>query len=155
MNSACIIAACAAASRAAQQSKTNSHFSDGKGFEVYYKVKLRKYYHFEAMTLVSFVDNYYTGSIYAPIVTPYFKPVKIPARTMAIEEVFSVAASKCPEGIDKYIKANLETFDESPLWKLNDNNVILKYVSELNQELTIDLDPSSLKYTSQFCWEVC
>ena len=57
MNSACIIAACAAASRAAQQSKSNSYFSDGKGFEVYYKVKLRKYYYFEAMTLISFVDN--------------------------------------------------------------------------------------------------
>lgn len=155
MNSACIIAACAAASRAAQQSNKKVNDNAGANLEIYYKVKLRKYYYFDAMTLVSFVDNYYTGSIYAPVITPYFKPVKVPARTVGIEHVFTVPASRCPNGIDRYIKENLKTFDESPIWKSYDNKVIFKYIDELNEEFKIDLDPSSLTYKSQFCWEVC
>lgn len=154
MNSACIIAACAAASRAAQQSNKKANVSAVNNIEIYYKVKLRKYYYFDAMTLVSFVDNCYTGSIYAPVITPYFKPVKVPARTVAVEHIFTVPASKCPKGIDHYIKENLKTFDESPIWKSYDNQVIFKYIDELNEELRIDLDPSSLTYKSQFCWEV-
>ena len=76
MNSACIIAACAAASRA-NQNNGYSYVTGGKGFEVYYKVKLRKYYHFKDMILLSSVDDFYTGSIYAPVLTHYYKPVRV------------------------------------------------------------------------------
>lgn len=140
MNSACIIAACAAASRAAQRSDKKANGNARNNIEIYYKVKLRKYYYFDEMTLV---------------ITPYFKPVKVPARTVGIEHVFTVPASRCPNGIDRYIKENLKTFDESSLWKSYDNKVIFKYIDELNEEFRIDLDPSSLTYKSQFYWEVC
>ena len=155
MNAACIIAACAASAR--RNSAGNSYVGAGesKGFEVYYNVKLRKYYYFEDMTLVSYEGDYFTGSIYAPVVTRFVKPVKIPAKTIAMEQRFSISASKCPNGIDEYIRANLDDINSSIVWRENDSTVIDKYINELNKSLNIKLDPASLKYTSQFYWEVC
>lgn len=155
MNSACIIAACAAASRANQNNNSYSYVTGGKGFEVYYKVKLRKYYHFKDMILLSFVDDFYTGSIYAPVLTHYYKPVRVPMKTVAIEHVFTVPSSKCTNGIDNYIKENLDAISKSDIFAYYDDKVINEYRSDLNKELKIDVDPSSFSYTSQFCWEVC
>lgn len=153
MNAACIIAACAASARNAAKA-VNNHCSSTEEAEVYYKVKLRKYYHFEAMNLISYEGEYFTGSVYAPVITPFVRPVKVPARTIAIENSFYVAASKCPKGVDRYIKDNLDDFSASVIWQTNDQKVLNKYINELNSELKIDLDPKSLTYTTQYCWEV-
>lgn len=153
MNPACLIAACAASARNTAKSASNSYCATEE-VEVYYKVKLRKYYYFEAMTLVSYEGEYLTGSVYAPITTPFVKPVRVPAQTIAIEDSFYVAASKCPNGVDRYIKDSLGDFSASVTWRENDQKVINKYIGELSSELKIDLDPRSLTYTTQYCWEV-
>lgn len=155
MNSACIIAACAANSRKRNEHFYNQYFD--KDFELYYRVKLRKYYHFEPMTLVK--ANYgpcYVGSIYAPILQSevQLKPVKVEAKSIFVERQFTIRADKCTNGVDNYIKENLVNFTTSGIWFDSDRQALDLYVTELNERYNIDLDMNSLKYTNQFCWEV-
>ena len=155
MNNACIIAACAVSARKRNSNYYNRYFD--KNFEVYYKVKLRKYYHFEPMTLVK--ANYepcYVGSIYAPICQSEVQvtPVQVEAKTIAVERIFTVYSKNCPNGIDKYVEDNLDRFAESGLWYMSDREVIYTYIDELNKKFNIELDKNSLKYTTQYCWEV-
>lgn len=160
MNSACIIAACAANGRLSTEQRRKEqmytqYFTND--FTLYYRVKLRKYYHFEPMTLVK--ANYepcYVGSIYAPILQSevQLNPVNVEAKSIAIEHIFSLRADKCKNGVDNYIKDNLERFTTSGVWFDSDRQALDLYVSELNRKYNIDLDINSLKYTNQFCWEV-
>ncbi len=158
MNSACIIAACASNGRAAQEKKEqmyNQYFT--KDWELYYRIKLRKYYHFEPMMLVK--DNYepcYVGSIYAPILQSkvQLKPVKVEARSIVVEHIFSLRADKCKNGVDNYIKENLSRYTDSSIWDISDTEALDLYATELKDRYNIELDTKSLKYTNQFCWEV-
>lgn len=160
MNSACIVAACAVNGRlSAEQKRKESMYSQyfTKDWELYYRIKLRKYYHFEPMTLVKY--NYepcYVGSIYAPVLQSevQLKPVNIEAKSIAIEHCFSIRADKCTGGVDNCIEDNLEKFTTSSVWFDSDRQVFDLYITELNKKYNIDLDSSSLKYTNQFCWEV-
>jgi hypothetical protein len=158
MNSACIIAACAANGRATTTKQSHNNYAHyfTKDFELYYVIKLRKYYHFEPMTLVTPEESpCYIGSIYAPVkLDVMLKPVFLDAKTIAIEHQFSIRADKCVGGVDDFVKNNLERLTTSGVWYDSDDQVLNKYISEINRKYNIDLDRSSLKYTNQFCWEI-
>ena len=159
MNSACIIAACASSGyHSVQQNKENKYrLYFTKDFELYYRVKLRKYYYFEPMTLVK--TNYepcYVGSIYAPILQSdvQITPVRTEAKTVGVEKMFTVYSKNCPNGIDNYVEENLDRYVESGVWSVTDREVLYTYIDELNKKYNIELDKDSLKYTTQYCWEV-
>ena len=156
MNDDCLIAA-----EAVTTHKNNCHnmyaYYFDKDFDIYYRFKIRKYYHFEPMMLVKpTYEPCYMGSIYAPFCQSEVQltPVKIDAKTIAIEHSFSVYEKNCPNGIDNYIKDNLERLTNSGVWYDSDRQALDLYVTELNRKYNIDLDKSSLRYTNQYCWEV-
>lgn len=124
MNSACIIAACAANSRARRkdEEKVNNFI---QAEELYYKVTLRKYYYFKPMTWSSPIEyNEYTNTF-------SMHAINIEAMTSATSQSFSVRASKCPNGIDAYIKDNLDIITTEPEWKASDAQVIADYCAEV------------------------
>ena len=98
----------------------------------------------------------YIGSMYAPICQSEIQltPVKIDAKTIAIEYSFSVYEKNCPNGVDNYIKDNLERLTNSGVWYDSDRQALDLCVTELNKKYNINLDKSSLRYTNQYCWEV-
>ena len=155
MNAACLIAACAVNARRRKPEHYNVYFD--KDFQFYYKVKLRKYYHFDNTTLVK--ANYepcYMGSIYAPFCQSEVQitPVQVAAKSIAVEKIFTVYSKNCPNGIDSYMEDNLDKYIESSIWYASDSEVLYTYIEALNNKYNIDLDKSSLKYTTQYCWEV-
>ena len=157
MNSACLIAACASASRRASEQQQNNYaryFT--KDFDMYYRVTFRKYFYFEEMFLVTPIESpCYFGSIYAPVkFDTVIKPIRVPTKTLAVAYSFPVRASKCPNGIDAYVRENLERFTTSTIWFNSDKEALDKYISELRNDFNIDADPSSFKYTTQFCWDI-
>lgn len=157
MNSACLIAACAAASRRASEQQKNSYAQYfTKDFDLYYRVIFRKYFYFEEMLLVTPIESpCYLGSVYAPIkFDAAIKPVKVPAKTLAVAYSFPVRASKCKNGIDNYVKENLELFTSSSVWHFSEQQAIEKYTEELRKELNIEVEPESFRYTTQYCWEI-
>ena len=158
MNSACIIAACAASGRAAKAKQSHTSYAHyfTRDFELYYVVKLRKYYHFEPVTIVTPEESpCYVGSIYAPVkLDVMLKPVFLEAKTIAIEHKFSIKDKYCVGGVENFVKNNLERLTTSSVWYSSDDRALDKYVSEINRKYNIDLDQSSLKYTNQFCWEI-
>lgn len=156
MNSACLTAAAAVTARRNRGHNMYAHYFD-RDFNIYYRFKIRKYYHFEPMMLVK--PTYkpcYVGSIYAPVLQSEIQvtPIKVDARTIAVEHSFSVYERDCPNGIDNYIKDNLERLTVSGVWFDSDRQALDLYVNELNKRYNIDLDPKSLTYTNQYCWEV-
>lgn len=151
MNAA-LIAACAA--NACRRNKNKNSISVA-GSEIYYKVKIRKYYYFDAVTIVTPDHMRYSGSIYAPIETLMLKPVQLPATTFAVEQAFTVAASKCVNGIDAYVKDNFEYFTSTRLWLTSDNDTFEKYAAKIAKEYGVEVKQGSLHYTTQFHWEVC
>ena len=76
------------------------------------------------------------------------------AKTVAIEHSFSIYKEDCLDGIDNYIKDNLERLTTSSVWYGSDRQAIDMYATELNRKYNIDLDKSSLRYTNQYCWKV-
>ena len=156
MNNACLIAAAAVTARRNNSHNMYAHYFD-RDFNIYYRFKIRKYYHFEPMMLVKPAhEPCYMGSIYAPYCQSevQLSPVKVDAKTIAIEHSFSVYEKDCPNGVDNYIKDNLERLTVSSVWFDSDRQALDLYVNELNKRYNIDLDHSSLAYTNQFCWEV-
>ena len=156
MNNACLIAAAAVTARRNSGHNMYAHYVD-RDFNIYYRVKLRKYYHFEPMTLVK--ANYepcYVGSIYAPICQSDVQvtPVQVEAKTIAVERMFTVYSKNCPNGIDNYIEENLDRYIESGVWYMSDREAIYTYLDEIKRKYNIELDKDSLKYTTQYCWEV-
>ena len=156
MNSACLIATCAAASRRNNNHNMYAHYID-RDFNIYYRFKIRKYYHFEPMMIVKpTYEPCYMGSIYAPFCQSQVQltPIKVDAKTIAVEHSFSVYEKNCPDGVDTYIKDNLERLLNNGVWYDSDRQALDLYITELNRKYNIDLDKSSLRYTNQYCWEV-
>lgn len=156
MNSASLLGAAAVTTRRNNGHNRYAHYFDGE-FDIYYRFKIRKYYHFEPMILVKpTYEPCYVGSIYAPICQSEVQltPIKVDAKTIAVEHSFSVYEKNCPNGIDNYIKDNLERLINSGVWYDSDRQALDLYVSELNRKYNINLDKSSLRYTNQYCWEV-
>ena len=155
MNSTCLTAAAVTTCRN-NSHNMYAHYFD-RDFNIYYRFKIRKYYHFEPMMLVKpTYEPCYMGSIYAPFCQSevQLKPIKVDAKSIAVEHSFSVYEKNCPDGIDNYIKDNLERLINSGIWYDSDRQALDLYVTELNRKYNIDLDKSSLKYTNQYCWEV-
>ena len=157
MNSACLIASAAVtARRNNNQHNMYAHYFD-RDFDIYYRFKIRKYYHFEPMMVVEpTYEPCYMGSIYAPFCQSEVQltPIKVDAKTIAIEHSFSVYEKNCPDGIDNYIKDNLERLTNSSVWYDSDRQAFDLYITKLKRKYNIDLDKSSLKCTNQYCWEV-
>lgn len=156
MNSACLIASAAVTARRNNGHNMYAHYFD-RNFNIYYKFKIRKYYHFEPMMLVKpTYEPCYMGSIYAPFCQSDVQvtPIKVDAKTIAVEHSFSVYEKNCPNGVDNYIRDNLERLINSGVWYDSDRQALDLYITELNERYNIDLDPKSLTYTNQFCWEV-
>ena len=156
MNNACLIAAAAVTARRNNTHNMYAHYFD-RDFNIYYRFKIRKYYHFEPMMLVKPIyEPCYMGSIYAPFCQSEVQltPINLDAKTIAIEHSFSVYEKNCPNGIDNYIKDNLERLTTSSVWFDSDRQALDLYVTELDKKYNINLDKRSLRYTNQYCWEV-
>lgn len=156
MNSASLLGAAAVTTRRNNGHNRYAHYFD-REFDIYYRFKIRKYYHFEPMMLVKpTYEPCYVGSIYAPICQSEVQltPIKVDAKTIAVEHSFSVYEKNCPNGIDNYIKDNLERLINSNIWYDSDRQAFNLYVTELNRKYNINLDKGYLRYTNQYCWEV-
>lgn len=156
MNNACLIAACAISGINNRKSATRNKKSFNKVFDFYYKVHFKKTYYFEAMTLVTPVSDLYSAC-FADIpseVEILVRPVKVPAETIAVSQTFPVLASKCKNGIDEYIKDNIDQFVLSSFWSYTDEQIKDMYVEKLNKKYNIKLDPQSVTYRVQYSWEI-
>ena len=155
MNNACIIAACAVNSR--NQKKAHNmyaHYFD-KDFEIYYHINFRMYLHFRPITVVAPTgETFYIGSYYAPVLMNEIKPITLEAQSIAKQHTFSLKASKCKNGPDKYIEEHIDDFTSSQIWGYAKEEIISMYLDKVNKKYNIDLDKSSLDYTTQYCWEV-
>jgi hypothetical protein len=81
-------------------------------------------------------------------------PVVIGARTHALLSSFLVKESRCPNGIDAYIKNNLDMITLTDEWKARHAKVLEDYCSVVKQEYNIEVDPTQLNYTTEYYWEV-
>ena len=144
MNSACIIAACAANARARKKEEPEHIPAE----ELYYKVALRKYYYFKPMTYMSPIKYSESTDTYS-MSTTY-----IEAKTAAIASNFYVKASKCINGIDAYIRDSLDSIISISEWKARDAQVLADYCAGIKKYYGIDVDPAYVNYTTEYYWEV-
>ena len=149
--SACIIAACAANARARKKEEPVHVSTD----ELYYKVNLRKYYYFRPAAITCPIETTNYPVLNDDIIpVTEITPVVLGAKTYAISSSFSVKESMCHNGIDKYIKNNLDKITLTDEWKARHAKVLEDYCSAVKQEYNIDLDPAYLNYTTEYYWEV-
>jgi hypothetical protein len=155
MNSACIIAACAAGAHNRQKKNHNMYtqYFD-KNFEIYYKVNFRMYLHFLPITYVKHTNEVYLGSIYAPYNQIALETVCTEPKSIAKQHSFTIRANKCPNGPEAYIKDNLEKFTSSDIWKQYKEELINVYLVEMQEKYNIIIDRTALDYTEQFCWNI-
>ena len=152
MNSACIIAACAANARAHKKEEP-VHISKE---ELYYKVALRKYYYFKSLSVIphfeptGFPELGRTTELPAVVISP----VTIDAMTSAIATSFSVKESLCPNGIDEYIRSNLDRIITTSEWKARHAQVLTDYIYTIKNQYNMDIAPEYLNYTTEYYWEV-
>lgn len=144
MNTACLIAACSAASRhrATEQNYHKYSLNEQKCSTLMPNcvVRFRKYYYFELMTLTD--------------LNTAIKKV-IPSQKWAVERNFYIEDFKYPSGVNNYVKENFEYFTSSTFWQDFDEQVLTKYVVELNSMYNIAVSPTEINnYSVQFTWEV-
>lgn len=149
MNAA-LIAACAANAR---RTKLPASLAVN-GTEIYYNVQLRKFYKFSAITIVTPSKEYYTDTERLPIRHLELVPVQLPPKTIVIQRNFPVAASKCTNGIDRYVEDNPELFKESRVWEGSDEEVFNQYAAELCTRYCIEVKPGSIPFVTEFYMEV-
>jgi hypothetical protein len=151
MNSACLIAACAANARARRKEEPVYIPTD----ELYYKVTLRKYYYFKPATIICPTEQSDYPVLNDDIIpVREITPVVLGTRTYAMSSSFSVKESLCHNGIDEYIKNNLDRITSTDEWKARHAQVLADYRSAVKQEYEIDIDPAYLNYTTEYYWEV-
>ena len=149
--SACIIAACAANARARKKEEPVHITTE----ELYYKVTLRKYYYFKPTTILG-PSNRVDFPILNDDIIPVLEvtPVVVGARTYALMSSFSVKESMCPNGIDEYIRNNIDKIISADEWKARHAQVLVDYCADVKQEYDIDIDPAYVDYTTEYYWEV-
>ena len=149
--SACIIAACAANARARRKEEPIHIPTD----ELYYKVTLRKHYYFKPTAIIG-NSNRVDFPVLNDDIIPVLEvtPVVVGARTYALMSSFSVKESRCPNGIDEYIRNNLDKITSTDEWKARHAKVLEDYCSIIKQEYDIEVDPTQLNYTTEYYWEV-
>ena len=112
------------------------------------------YIHFNPIMVVCPEEESYLGSYFAPVLTNFIKTVQLEPKTVMQQHSFMINRKKCNGGIDKYIKNNLESFTGSTIWNLYSNEIIDKYLSDINRKYNIILTESSLDYSIQYIWEI-
>jgi hypothetical protein len=158
MNSACVIAACSNGAYK-KEHEPYSEYIDSD-FNVFYVLKVRKYYHFEPMILVTNQTDLCTNLFgkYICQSDVLLKTVKAEPKSLFIEHHFSIYKDKCSNSIGKnvfeYVEQNIERFISSSVWDSSDEQALNTYIKELNRKYNITIDKNSLEYTNQFCWEV-
>ena len=155
MNSACIIAACAAHARNTTIKPVTQQLTED--LEIYFTVKFRYYLHFNQIKTVKpngAKMGIFNNSEYAVSDMSIICPVIIPATTLAEERQFTFRKSQCPKGPDAFIKEHLEEFTQSGIWLLSQDNLVYKYIDDVQKKYGILLDRSAVDFSTQFCWEV-
>ena len=151
MNSACIIAACAANSRARIKEEPVHIRTE----ELYYKVTLRKYYYFQPVVVLpqTAIHEYpVLDDDIIPVMS--ISPTVVSAKTYGITSSFSVKESLCPNGIDEYIRNNLDKITFTTEWKTMHAKTLADHCSYVKQEYGVDIDPTYVNYTTEYYWEV-
>ena len=158
MNPAVVITACATShnqSKAQDTEPTYKEYFDNN-FNLYYILKVRKYYHFEPMMIVVPDDSCHQNNFkndYIPQ-TVLVRPTKVESKTLALEYQFSIRADKCKDSLVNYVKNNITRYENSDVWRNSDKQVTDMYLQDISNTYNINLDRNSLKYTNQFCWEI-
>ena len=147
----CLIAACAANARA-HKKEESIHIPTE---ELYYEVNLRKYYYFRSTAIMCQIEpiNY---PVLNDNIIPVMEitPVALGARTYALSSSFSVKESVCTNGIDEYIKNNLDKITSTDEWKAMHAKTLHDYCSAIKQEYNVEINPAYVNYTTEYYWEV-
>lgn len=149
--SACIIAACAANARARRKEEPVHIPTE----ELYYKVTLRKYYYFKPTTIIgptNRVDYPVLNDEIIPVLE--VTPTMVGARTYALMSSFSVKESRCPNGIDEYIRNNLDKITSTDEWKSLHAKTLADYCKDVKAQYNVDIDTAYVNYTTEYYWEV-
>ena len=150
--SACIIAACATNARTRRKREENANSS---AEELRYKVTLRKYYYFEPATIMGkWLGTQYPVLNDEVIPVIAITPITVDAKTYGLASSFSVKESLCANGIDAYIRENLERITSTNEWKDMHVQVLNDYCADIKLCHGIDIDPAGLNYTTEYYWEV-
>jgi hypothetical protein len=149
--SACIIAACAANARARKKEEPVHIPTE----ELYYKVTLRKYYYFKPVIVLPTTPEYEYPVLNDDVIPVIqISPTAISAKTYGIASNFSVKDTKCPRGIDAYIRENLEHITSTDEWKVRHAKVLEDYCKDIKIQYDVDIDPTRVNYTTEYYWEV-
>jgi hypothetical protein len=148
---ACLIAACAANARVRRKEEQVLIPAE----EIYYKVTLRKYYHFKPAAIIC-QTNRVSYPVLNDDVIPVLEvtPTVIGARTYALLSSFSVKESMCTNGIDEYIKNNLDKITSTDEWKSLHAKTLADYCKDVKAQHNVDIDPAYVSYTTEYYWEV-
>jgi hypothetical protein len=130
------------------------------GFDdIYYHLTVRKYYHFEPLTIVaptkkkdakhSYRNNSFIPSSEVPIET-----VTVPPRTVARTHCFFVSSKECSDGIANYLEKALDRYRTSSIWECADKVVMEEYLDYIKRIYNVDLKLNCDIVTTQFCMEV-
>ena len=142
--SACIIAACAANARARKKEEPVHIHTE----EYYYKVAIREYNHFKSMHMSLPIEYNESLNTYS------MRGVSIAPSTVAFVGCITVKESMCPNGIDTYIRDNLDSIISSAEWRARHAEMLADYCTSIKQEYSVDLDPTYINYTTEYYWEV-
>ena len=151
MTNTCLMAACAANARARRKEEPTTIITE----ELYYKVTLRKYYYFKPVVELpqTSVHEYpVLDDDIIPVMS--ISPAAISAKTYGIASSFSVKESLCTNGIDAYIRDNLDKLTATTEWKTRHAQVIEDYCADVKQEYDVDIYPAYVNYTTEYYWEV-
>lgn len=156
MNNACLIAACAAASRRNNKPKEYATWFTTDNFDLYYIVNFRMYFYFNSLKAVTPIKKPLTNPFggFIPESVTYIKPITIEGKTIAKSHSFPLKADKCKNGPKKYVEENLERYTTSSVWDSAKEEIIEMYLEEIKNTYGIILERNSISYTTQYCWNI-
>lgn len=125
--------------------------NDGK---TYYCVSFRMYLHFDSLSIPVPSTDVYRGSIFAPVKLKGTKMITTAPHSIFASKSFRIDTNKVSQSIESYVINNIDTYREDHYWDMMRRLTISDYVEYLNKKYNIDLDPSSLSYSVQYCWSV-
>lgn len=161
MNSA-LMTACVAASRNKYSNDTKMEFDERTlefNSDTYYELTVRKYYHFESLTIVAPTERddalqFYSKDSSIPSSTVHIKTVTIPPQTVAKSHCFYLSTEDCSNGVEEYLEKNLNRYTNSSIWDFADEQVAKEYLDYVKRFYNVDLKPECKIMTAQFCTEV-
>lgn len=151
MNTACVITTCATNARNVAKDDPSSFFS--RDTDNLYRVNLRLYLYFDEIIIAAPVGNFYTGSIFAPVETLFVKPVTISSQVLAKLHTFSIEAKSLEDAII-YVNNHIDEFKNSIVWNSAESEIVNTYIEAIEEDYNIKLEIPSIKYRTQFIWDV-